>query len=76
MGKLKFIDSFQFTPKGLDVLVKTLADDEFRYLRESCISNHFGLIRPKGVYPYGYMDSFVRFDEIKLSLGVFFGCVL
>ena len=45
VGQLKFIDSFQFTPKGLEVLVKTLADDEFRYLRESCTSNHFGLIR-------------------------------
>ena len=57
MGQLKFIDSFQFTPKGLDVL----ADDEFRYLRESCTSNHFGLIQRKGVYPYDYMDSFDRF---------------
>ena len=28
--QLKLIHSFQFTPKGLDVLVKTLADDEFR----------------------------------------------
>ena len=66
MGQLKFIDSFQFTPKGLDVLAKTLADDEFRYLRESCTSNHFGLIRRKGVYPYDYMDNFDRFDETKL----------
>ena len=66
MGQLKFIDYFQFTPKGLDVLAKTLVDDEFRYLRESCTSNHFGLIRRKRVYPYDYMDSFERFDETKL----------
>ena len=66
VGQLKCIDSFQFTPKGLDVLAKTLADDEFRYLRESCTYNHFGLIRRKGVYPYGCMDSFDRFDEAKL----------
>ena len=38
VGQLKFIDSFQFTPKGLDVPAKTLADDEFRYLRGSCTS--------------------------------------
>ena len=44
VGQLKFIDSFQFTPKSLDVLTKTLVDDEFRYLRESCTSNHFGRI--------------------------------
>ena len=36
MGHLKFIDYFQFTPKGLGVLTKTLVDDEFMYLRESC----------------------------------------
>ena len=66
VGQLKFIYSFQFIPKVLDILAKTLADDEFRYLRESCTSNHFGLIRRKGVYPYDYMDSFDRFDETKL----------
>ena len=66
VGQLEFIDSFQFTPKGLDVLAKTLADDEIRYLRESCTSNHFGLIRREGVYLYDYMDSFGRFDESEL----------
>ena len=66
VGQLKFIDSFQFTPKSLDILAKTLADDELRYLRESCTSNHFGLIQRKGVYPYDYMDSFDRFGETKL----------
>ena len=66
VGQVKFIDSFQFTPKGLDVLAKTLADHEFRYLRESCTSNHFGIIRRKAVYHYEYMYSFDRFDETKL----------
>ena len=65
------LNSFQFTPKGLDVLAKTLTDDEFRYLRELCTSNHFGLIQRKGVYPYVYMDSFDRFDETKLQDGFF-----
>ena len=66
VGKLKFVDSFHFTPKGLDVLAKTLADDEFRYFRESCTCNHFGLIRRNCVYPYDYMDSCDRCDETKL----------
>ena len=51
----------------MDSLVKTLEDDEFRYLLESCISNHFGLVRRKGVYPYDDMDSFNRFEETTLS---------
>ena len=62
---MKFID--------LDKLVKTLGDDEFRYLRELCISSHFGLVRRKGVYPYDYMDSFGRFGATELpSQGAFF----
>ena len=66
VGQLKFIDSFQFSPKCLDDLAKALADDEFRYLRESCTSNHGGLIRHQGVYPNDYIDSFDRFDETEL----------
>ena len=64
-GQLKFLDSFQFTPKSLDVLSKTLVDDEFKYLVESCTTSHFDLVR-RGVYPYDYMDSVERFDETKL----------
>ena len=66
VGQLKFLDSFQFTPKSLDILSKILEDDEFKYLVESCITNHFDLVRRKGVYPYDYMDSVERFDETEL----------
>ena len=73
VGQLKFIDSFQFTPKCLDVLAKTIAGDGFWYLKESSTCNYFGLTRRKGVYPYDYMDSCDRFDETKLpSQDVFF----
>ena len=54
VGRLKFLDSFQFTPQSLDVLSKTLEDDEFKYLSESCIGDSFDLVRRKGVYPYDY----------------------
>ena len=66
VGQLKFLDSFQFTPKSLDVLSKTLEDDEFKYLVESCTTSHFDLVRRKGVYPYDYMDSVEKFDETEL----------
>ena len=52
VGQLKFLDSFQFTPKCLDVLTKTLKDDEFKYLVKSCTTSHIDLVRRKGVYPY------------------------
>ena len=66
IARLNFIDSFQFTPQGLDTIAKSLEDDEFGFLIESCTSNHFGLIRRKRVYPYDYMDSFDRFEETEL----------
>ena len=66
VGRLKFLYSFQFTPQSLDVLSKTLDDDEFKYLSESCIGDSFELVRRKGVYPYDYMDSFEQFEETEL----------
>ena len=66
VGQLKIIDSFQFTPKSLDVLSKTLVDDEFKYLVETYTTSHLDLIRRKGVYPYDHMDSFERFEETQL----------
>ena len=66
VGQLKFLDSFQFTPKSLDVLSKTLEDDEFKYIVKSCTTSHFDLVRRKGVYPYDYMDSVERFEETEL----------
>ena len=68
VARLKFIDSFQFTPKSLDSLVKTLEDAEFKYLRESVPTHQFGLIKRKGICPYDYMDSFARLDESRCIL--------
>ena len=73
VGRIKLLDSFQFTPPSLDVLSKTLEGDEFKYLSESCISDSFELVRRKGVYPYDYMYSFERFEETEVpSQGKFF----
>ena len=49
VGQLRFLDSFQFAPQSLDALVKTLADDEFRYLVESCTTSHFDLTKKRCV---------------------------
>ena len=52
VGQLQFLDSFQFSSRSLEELVKTLECGEFKYLSESFISDHFELVRRKGVYPY------------------------
>ena len=50
VDRLKFIDSLQ----SIDV-------------REAFpIQHEFELIKPKGVYPYDYIDSFATFDESRL----------
>ena len=56
VGQLQFLDSFQFTNQSLGSLVNTLECGEFKYLSESYISDHFELVRRKGVYPYDYME--------------------
>ena len=66
LGRWKFLDSFQFTPQSLHVLSKTLEDDEFKYLAETCIGDSFEFIRRKRVYPYDHMDSSDRFEETEL----------
>ena len=66
VGRLQFLDSYQFTPQSLDVLSKTLGDEEFVYLAAECPTSHFVLIRRNGVYSYDYMDSFSRFEETEL----------
>ena len=68
VGQLRFLDSFQFTSQRLDKLVKTLGEDEFKYLRESFNSDHSELVRRKGVYPYDYMNSVDRLEERNYPL--------
>ena len=70
IGKLRFIDSFQFMSSSLDTLVKNLS--EFPHLHElfgdvwSIEESSFPLLIRKGHYPYSYMDSFEKFEETAL----------
>ena len=45
VGRLKFIDSYQFANQSLDSLVNILEDDEFKYLIDECTTSHFDLVR-------------------------------
>jgi len=66
-GKLQFLDSFQFTNKPLDDLVKTLSSQEFIHTSKAFPKkDELKLVQQKGVYMYDYMDSFDRFHETKL----------
>ena len=80
-NRLRFIDSLQFLNSSLeklvDVMRKDLSIHDFKYLNGEFkrICQRFGvspteerlkLLLSKGVYPYDYMDSFDRFDEVAL----------
>ena len=63
---LVFIDSMQFMNSSLDSLVKNLVDEDFRYLSKDFEGEYFKVVKEKGIYPYGYMNSFKKFDETEL----------
>jgi len=72
IGKLRFLDSFQFLSSSLEKLVGALRGEKgagnAKFMRTG---EHFrgaepDLIFGKGVYPYGYMTSIDRFAETKL----------
>ena len=60
---LVFIDSLQFMKSSLEKSVKSLANNDFKYLVEEFISEKLELLKQKDSYPYEYMDNFERFSE-------------
>ena len=68
---LVFIDSMRFMNSSVDKRVKSLSDEDFKYLVEECGSENLELLKQKGDYPYEYMSSFERFNEEKLSAKIY-----
>ncbi|GBN83506.1 hypothetical protein AVEN_266027-1 [Araneus ventricosus] len=66
IGKLQFLDSYQFMTASLHDLISNLPKDKFSIMREHFNPNHVDALLRKGVYPYEYMDDFSKFDETKL----------
>ena len=62
----------QFMNYSLDKLVKTLSDDDFKYLVEEFGSENLEILKQKGAYLYEYMNSFKRFNEEKLPARKYF----
>ena len=67
-----FIDSTQFIYSSLVRLVKSLLDEDFKYLVEEFGPKNVELLKQKGNYPYEYMNSFERFNEKKLPARKYF----
>ncbi|XP_054720146.1 uncharacterized protein LOC129229795 [Uloborus diversus] len=64
--KLVFLDSYQFLPTSLEKLVSNMPPADFKLLQNSIPHDKIHLLLRKGVYPYEYMDSFLKFEETSL----------
>ena len=63
---LTFIDSFQFMSSSLDRLVSNLPKDYLIYTSQVFKGKRLNLMSQKGVYPYDFMDSFEKFNQMEL----------
>ena len=63
---LRFIDSFKFMASALSNLVNNLSHDKLKETKKEFGEQHVHLLSRKGVYPYDFMDSFKKFDEVNL----------
>ena len=67
LGQLRFIDSAQYLLASLDKLVAPNRTEAFQITAQYELNEaRRKLIMRKGVCPYEYMDSSVRFEETKL----------
>ena len=63
---LTFVDSFQFMSSSLDKLVSNLPKDDLIYTSKVFKGKRLNLMSQKGVYPYDFMDSFKKFNQMAL----------
>ena len=64
--ELRFIDSFKFMSSSLDSLVNNLAKGNHKFWGfEKFSNNQSELLIKKGIYPYEYMDSWNKFNDIE-----------
>ena len=61
---LVFIDITQFINSSLNALVENLSEMDFKYLTQEFRGDLSKLVKQKGVYPYEYMDSFLKINYV------------
>jgi len=72
LDKLVFLDSLRFMNASLDNLVKNLSKsgmEKFSHLSNwfsDCEEDQINLLLRKGVYPYEYFDTMLKFEETEL----------
>ncbi|XP_069366011.1 uncharacterized protein [Maniola hyperantus] len=65
--KMRFIDSFQFLNSSIEILSNNLSKNDLIHFKKCFpVRKQFDLLRKKGIYPYDYVDSWDKFEEIQL----------
>lgn len=70
--KFKFIDSLQFMSASLDHLASLLPHGKKQILKSECMKSGYcsadmlALLNRKGVFPYEYVDSYEKLEEMAL----------
>ncbi|XP_070529802.1 uncharacterized protein [Cardiocondyla obscurior] len=67
--KLRFIDSFKFLNTSLEKLASFLSKDKLRVSRyefSNLTNENFDLLTRKGVFPYEYVDSIEKLEDVCL----------
>jgi len=66
IGKLNFIDTFNFMQSGLDKLISNVPDDKKHFIRQlSKNDEHFKIMTKKGYFPYEWFDCI---DKLKIPI--------
>ena len=62
-NKLSFIDNVQLLSSSLNIWLKNLSKDDFKYFSQEFENNVLDLVKQKGFYPFEYMSDFEKFKE-------------
>lgn len=64
--QLRFIDSMKFMNSSLDKLVKNLTSDDFKNTDKYFDGEQRSMVKRKGVYPYEWLESLDKLNDVKL----------
>ena len=74
-NKLSFIDNVQLLSSSLNIWLKNLSKDDFKYFSQEFENNVLDLVKQKGFYPFEYMSDFEKFKEELSSKEKFYSFV-
>ena len=70
--EIQFVDSYKFMASSLNNLVRNLEKDHLIETQSVFGKEKLDLLSRKGVYPYDFMDSFEKFEEVLPGKDAFF----